>query len=174
LQLIRNYGCLAGLKETPMPAQPSTDLYAFLDCRLETLSPAARLVAQAARDWMEAARANICPARMMAPRVILAGRGALVAPLHTFLLALAQGMSRPDVLTGSGGEAISEDEALLLVALASARMGDPARVRLALAALVRPHHLADVTHAALLLAGTLRGPDGAIHAVPADRHRRAA
>ena len=157
-----------------MPAQPSPDIYAFLDCRLDALSPAARLVVQAAREWLAAARAHICPVRMMAPGLILAGQGQLVAPLHRLLLELARGLARPDVLCAPPADRVSEDEALLLVSLAAARSGKARQTRFALASLVRPHHLAAVTHAALLLGAHVRGPDGLFGSAAVTQHRRAA
>ncbi|MCU0882534.1 MAG: hypothetical protein MUF14_07695, partial [Hyphomonadaceae bacterium] len=112
--------------------------------------------------------------RMMAPRLILAGQGGLVQLLHRLLLEIALGMVRPDVLVRAPADCVSEDEALLLVALAAARSGQAQRTRFALATLVRPHHLAAVTHAAILLAAACRGPAGVIEAVPHAPQRRAA
>lgn len=149
------------------------DIYTFLDAPCDSLSPAARLITHAMRDWATAAASRVCPLRLVAPRFVLAGQAEQLGPFHMFMLAFARGAARPVRLGEGSGARIGDDEAQVLVAIGSLQAGRMSAARFALASLISAHELDNVVHAAAIMAFGLRGQANLVEG-STDANRRSA
>jgi hypothetical protein len=100
-------------------------LYRFMDRRPRELSATAGMLVEAVRAWASACVAGLCPLRRVASSFMLQGMMPALRPFHMLMAQFGHGPGRP-VCVGREGldQRLSDDEALLMAALAAAQAGD--------------------------------------------------
>jgi hypothetical protein len=146
-----------------LPTWPATNKArpqgsSYVGLHPEDTSPMACLLVVSMRRWAYAARAHICPTRLVAPGLILSGQTCLLAPFHHFMLTLATSAARPIGLAASEACLLRPDEALILGAFEALQAGDLALARAYLAPLTFADALLNLTHHAAQCAFAVDGP----------------
>ncbi len=134
-----------------METKYALTFYDFIDHPLSALERPDADFVTSMRIWAKGAMANRCPLRLVAPRFVLTGNAQALVPFHSFMMTLGQCAARAIGLSAAEDGRVTEDEALILTALAAGKSNNAQGVRLAIASLVHAERLDTLTHRILLL-----------------------
>jgi hypothetical protein len=134
-----------------MNTKTALTCYDFIDHPLSALENRDAAFVVAMRIWAKAAMSRVCPLRLVAPRFVLSGQTRALMPFHSFMTTLGRTAARAVGLCATEEGCVTDDEALILTALAAVDQRNTQGVQLAFASLAHADGLNALSHKAMLL-----------------------